>query len=158
MAKGWIRKSRNKLNNLSKAEIIVAQILRESLIAYERNFPVHLPDGRVRFLDFYLQMNDIAIEIDGREHNLRDDEIREREIAQVLPVKFIRFSNGQVYHNRNFVKARICEHTPNRLLYEERKLTRSERKQMLKDKKRFVYLSREAETWDTHLREIARFG
>lgn len=143
----WLRRNRLKLNNQSKAEVILAGLLSRHRIAYIRNYIVHLPLGRVRFIDFYLPTNDIAIELDGKNHDRGMDQAREVEIQRVLPCRFVRFRNLDIYCRRDQVIEIIQRLAPNRTPIERVKIKS-------KDRKRHADLFREIKRMDSHFASL----
>lgn len=106
----WASKNRKKLNKISKAEKIVADILKELGIFAHRNWPFQTKGGKYRFVDFMLRKRKIIIEIDGPEHNREIDKAREEEILEVFKkYRFVRFTNDEVIFNPGYVKKELMQ-------------------------------------------------
>lgn len=106
---------KNKRKTLRKemppAEMILWQVLRNRKLnghKFRRQYSV---DRYV--LDFYCPSAKLAIEIDGDSHfseaAIKSDEIRQKTIEE-LGIRFLRFTNFDVYENLDGVVKKILKH------------------------------------------------
>lgn len=101
----WASKNRKKLNRVSKAEALVAQMLKADQVFFHQNWGFQTKGGGYRFVDFFIRKSKLIIEIDGPEHNAENDAIREKEILLTFAkYKFVRFTNDEVFNDPETVR------------------------------------------------------
>lgn len=101
----WAAQNRKKLNKISKAEKVFAEMLKDLHVFAHRNWAFQVKGGKYRFVDFMLRKRKIIFEIDGPEHNEEKDRAREEEIRQVFKnFRIIRFTNDEVLNDQERIK------------------------------------------------------
>ena len=119
-------KRRKLRNDSTGAERILWEYIRKQQIhglKFRRQYSIK---GFV--LDFYCPKLRIAIEVDGGYHNNKDvsdyDAARQRLLSS-LEIKFIRFTNDEIFNNINKVIAKIKEETQTSLPLSKGKMSRA---------------------------------
>ena len=106
-----IKESRQDLRNrLTSAEVILWRYLRKRKLKgykFRRQYSIN-----TYIVDFYCPKIKLVIEIDGGYHLKPDvqeyDKERQKDI-EYLGIKFLRFTNEEVYHKLDDVLAQIME-------------------------------------------------
>ncbi len=105
------RKSLRK--EMPPAEVALWQFLRNRQANGHKFRRQHSVDRYI--LDFYCPSAKLAIEIDGDSHfseeAAQSDQVRQKVIEN-MGIRFLRFTNQDVYENLNGVYERILKHLP----------------------------------------------
>ena len=125
-------------------------------VKFRRNKHVYLESGKLRFIDIYLEMDNVAVELDGPEHVVEADGVREEEIKKALGCRFIRFKNSDVYGNLKGVIDEILKHVSKKL-DRDRIKKRQLKKQRMKAQRKY-FESKVTELQSDHLRSIWQHG
>jgi very-short-patch-repair endonuclease len=106
-------KRRSLRKEMPPAEVALWQVLRNKQVSgckFRRQYSV---DKYI--LDFYCPSAKLAIEVDGDSHfsetSIASDAIRQKAIEH-LGIRFLRFTNGDIYENIDEVVSKISEYLP----------------------------------------------
>ena len=86
------------------------EILKDMGVSCNFQWPIQLEFKKWAIIDFYVSEDKLAIEVDGKYHNIRYQKNQDRHRQNLLRksgIRLIRFSNREVLNQEDFVRKRI---------------------------------------------------